>query len=248
MEILSVITVVYNDAQNIEKTINSVLSQTYKNIEYIIIDGASTDGTKEIIKKYSDKISQFVSEPDKGLYDAMNKGLRMATGDYVCFLNSGDLFYENTTIEKIFQSAPNKNIDIFYGDAVITDTNGKIKGHRRHRPPKHLNWISFKDGMLVSHQAFIPRLSITEPYDLKFRFSSDFDWCIKAMKKAKHIQNTKIVIIKFMDDGLTKKNMFKSLKERFIIMKKNYGLSTALWVNFRNSFRLLFFRLKHKWF
>lgn len=245
---LSVITVVYNDAQNIEKTINSVLSQTYKKIEYIIIDGASKDGTPEIIEKYKDKISQFVSEPDKGLYDAMNKGLKIATGDYVCFLNSGDLFYENTTVENIFASADGQDVDIFYGDTVVTDTNGKIKGLRRHRPPQELNWKSFKDGMLVSHQAFIPKLSLTVPYDLKFRFSADFDWCIKVMKKAKIIHNTKLIIIRYMDDGLTKKNMFKSLKERFKIMQKNYGLLTALWVNFRNSFRLLLFRIKHKWF
>ncbi len=245
---LSVVTVVFNDVNHIEKTINSVLSQNYKDIEYVVIDGNSTDGTKEIIEKYKDKIDVFVSEPDKGLYDAMNKGLRLATGDYVCFMNSGDLFDEENTVEKIFASANGDDVDIFYGDAVVVDENYRPKGLRRHRPPKKLSWKSFKDGMLVSHQAFIPKLSLAEPYDLTYRYSADFDWCIKLMKKAKIIRNTQIVIVQSLDDGLTKKRMFASLKERFKIMRKNYGLASALWVNFRNSFRLMFFRLKHKWF
>ena len=245
---LSVVTVVFNDVNHIEKTIISVLSQTYEDIEYVVIDGNSTDGTKEIIERYTDKIDIFVSESDKGLYDAMNKGLRYATGDYVCFMNSGDLFYDEKTVKKIFASANGDDVDIFYGDAVVVDENYRPKGLRRHRPPEKLTWKSFKDGMLVSHQAFIPKLSLTEPYDLTYRYSADFDWCIKLMKKAKTIRNTGIVIVKSLDDGLTKQRMFASLKERFEIMRENYGVTNALWVNFRNSFRLISFRLKHKWF
>src|SRR5690606_4665890 len=102
---LSVITVVYNNVKDIERTILSVINQTYKNIEYIIIDGVSTDGTLDIIHQYSEKISHIVSEPDKGIYDAMNKGLSVATGDYVLFMNSGDEIYAHDTVEKVFTSS-----------------------------------------------------------------------------------------------------------------------------------------------
>src|SRR4051812_1110497 len=96
--VLSVITVVYNNVSHIERTLLSVLDQTYPHIEYIVIDGASTDGTLVIIEKYKDRIAKLISEPDKGIYDAMNKGLAIATGDYVLFMNSGDEIYARETV------------------------------------------------------------------------------------------------------------------------------------------------------
>src|SRR5690606_2467889 len=98
---LSVITIVYNNVKDIERTILSIITQTYDNIEYIIIDGGSTDGTLDIIKKYQHKVSQWVSEPDKGIYNAMNKGLKMSSGDYILFMNSGDEVYDQRTVEKV---------------------------------------------------------------------------------------------------------------------------------------------------
>lgn len=245
---LSVVTIVYNDVKNIEKTINSVLSQTYQKIEYIIIDGASNDGTTDIIKKYDKKIDFWSSEPDNGLYEAMNKGLKKVSGDFVCFLNSGDLFFDNKTVEKIFSSVKKaKDIDIFYGDTVIIDNNENIKGKRRHRPPEKLTKKSFKQGMLVSHQAFIPAMKICPFYDLKYKYSSDYDWCIKILNKADKIHNTKKNIIKYLDGGLTKNKFVQSLFERFKIMCKNYGFLSALWINIRNSIKLFFFALKNRW-
>ena len=99
---ISVVTVCYNAVETIEKTILSVINKTYQNIEYIIIDGASTDGTVDIINRYRDKIAYFVSEPDKGIYDAMNKGINAATGDWISFMNAGDTFYCNKTIHRLF--------------------------------------------------------------------------------------------------------------------------------------------------
>lgn len=244
---LSVVTIVFNDVNNIQKTMNSVFSQTYSNIEYIIIDGASTDGTTEKIKNNSEKIDYWISEPDNGLYDAMNKGLKKATGDYICFLNSGDLFYDEFTVENIFKSSDNQNVDVFYGDTLIVDDNGNIKGKRRHRPPKKLTWKSFKYGMLVSHQAFIPSLKITPLYDLNYKYSSDFDWCIKILKKSTTIINTNIDLIRYLDGGLTKKRFKASLKERFKIMVKNYGLITTIWIHIRNAVKMSFFAIKNKW-
>ncbi|HEY1007401.1 MAG TPA: glycosyltransferase, partial [Sphingobacteriaceae bacterium] len=110
---LSVITIVFNNARDIERTILSVLNQTYGNIEYIVIDGASTDGTLEVIKRYEDRLI-LKSEKDKGIYDAMNKGLALATGDYVLFMNSGDEIYAADTVEKVFATAP--SADVYYGE------------------------------------------------------------------------------------------------------------------------------------
>ncbi len=245
--ILTVITVVYNDVNHIEKTMNSVFSQTYKDIEYIIIDGASKDGTVDLIKKYEDKIDFWKSEPDTGLYDAMNKGLKKATGDYVCFLNSGDLFFDENTVKDIFLSSNDKNVDVFYGDTVIVDEQGKIKGKRRHRPPEKLTWKSFKNGMLVSHQAFIPSLKLVSQYDLSFRYSADYDWCLKILKKSSSIINVNKLIIRYLDGGLTKKSFIKSLRERFKIMTKNYGFFTTVWIHIRNAFKMSIFAAKNKW-
>lgn len=245
---LSVVTIVYNDIENIEKTINSVIAQTYPSIEYIIIDGASTDGTVDIIKKYSDNIDFWQSEPDKGLYDAMNKGIEKATGDYICFLNSGDLFFDKNTVENIFNSSESKDVDVFYGETVIIDKLGKIKGKRRLSAPKELTWKSFKNGMLVSHQAFIPSLKLVSKYNLKYKFSSDFDWCIRIMKNAKNIHNTNQTLIRYLDGGLTKNRLIKSLKERFRIMSKYYGFLTTTFIHIRNGVVFSWFVLRKKWF
>ncbi|MBN2891660.1 MAG: glycosyltransferase [Bacteroidales bacterium] len=245
---LSVVTIVFNDVIHIEKTINSVLSQTYDKIEYIIIDGASNDGTVDIIKKYDDKLDFWNSEPDKGLYDAMNKGLQKTSGDYICFLNSGDLFFDETTVEKMFASAENKQVDIFYGETVIIDEQGEIKGKRRLSAPEKLDWKSFKNGMLVSHQAFIPARKLAPNYNLKYKFSSDFDWCVRIMKNAENIQNTNQTIIRYLDGGLTKKRLIKSLRERFRIMSKYYGFLTTSFIHVRNGLKFSWFVLRKKWF
>ncbi len=243
---LSIITVVLNDAAHIESTIQSVINQDFKSIQYIIIDGQSTDGTLDIIKKYKDHIDILVSEKDQGLYDAMNKGLRLATGDYVLFLNSGDRLYDNQTISKIFSTHP--DADVYYGDAQIISPDGAVLGLRRLRPPKNLTWKSLRHGMLVSHQAFIARRSLCPEFDLKYRFSADYDWMIKVLRRAKTIINTGLIFVKYLDQGLTKKNLKKSLRERFWIMSKNYGLLPTVIRHIWFTFRLSYFYMKNKWF
>ena len=122
-QIISVITICYNSELSIERTIRSVLSQTYTNIEYIIIDGKSCDGTNAIIQKYQDNISKYVSEEDLGIYNAMNKGLTMTTGEWVCFMNAGDVFVDNQTVERVFFTPIQNNIDVIYGYTIC---NNKI--------------------------------------------------------------------------------------------------------------------------
>lgn len=237
----SIITICYNAASDIERTLQSVAVQTYRNIEYIIIDGASTDKTLEIISKYSAEVSQMVSEKDNGLYDAMNKGLSLATGDYICFLNAGDSFFEDKTLEKIVQGFDGSDPDLIYGDTALVDKNGLFLHMRRLSPPEKLTWKSFRRGMLVCHQAFIPRRTIVPMYDLSYKYSSDFDWCIKIMKHCHKIHNTHLTLINYLNEGLTTKNHKASLRERYHIMNKHYGyIATFLmhmWFLIRTIFK-----------
>lgn len=221
---LSVITVTYNAEHTLERTLKSVREQTYPAIEHIIVDGNSNDGTVALIHRYENERLKWISEPDKGLYDAMNKGIKMATGDYLCFLNAGDTFYDTDTVQKIFASIDeNHSPDILYGETAIVDDNGRFLHMRRLQAPKNLTWKSFKHGMVVCHQAFIVKRELVEPYDLSYRFSADFDWCIRMMKKAKNIYNTDLILVDYLNTGMTTANRKASLRERYRIMEKHYG-------------------------
>ncbi|WP_418986655.1 glycosyltransferase family 2 protein [Bacteroides heparinolyticus] len=225
----SIVTVCYNAEAELEDTIQSVIAQTYRHVEYIIVDGASKDGTLAIIERYKGRIARVVSEPDKGLYDAMNKGLRLATGDYVCFLNAGDCFYEDSTLQQMADCLTKAELpDVLYGETALVDKERHFVRMRRLSAPKTLTWRSFKQGMLVCHQAFFARTALAEPYDLQYRYSADFDWCIRIMKKAKTLHNTHLTLIDYLEEGMTTKNRKASLAERFRIMAKHYGMiSTA---------------------
>ncbi len=234
----------YNNARDIERTIKSVLNQTYKKIEYIVIDGASTDGTLEIIQKYTAQISKIVSEPDKGIYDAMNKGLALATGDYVLFMNSGDEIYDDTTVEEVFDTEA--GADIYYGETEMFNDNWESLGRRRHEAPENFDWTSFKFGMNISHQAIYIRRSILVPYDLKYKYSSDIDWIIKAAKKASSIVNVHRYVAKYLVGGMSKKKHRESLKERFSIFTKYYGLIPNIFNHIIIAGNLAFYFLKHR--
>lgn len=226
----SVITVCYNAQATLEDTIQSVIAQTYHHVEYIIVDGASKDRTLSIINRYRDRITTIVSEPDKGLYDAMNKGLRLATGDYVCFLNAGDSFHEDDTLQQMVHTLRELTElpDVLYGETALVDAEGHFVRMRRLQAPEHLTWHSFRQGMLVCHQAFFAKRTLAEPYDLRYRFSADFDWCIRIMKKSKVLHNTHLTLIDYLEEGMTTRNHKASLHERFRIMAKHYGwLSTV---------------------
>ncbi|MCQ2974901.1 MAG: glycosyltransferase [Bacteroidales bacterium] len=245
---ISVITVVFNSENLIKNTIESVINQTYNNIEYIIIDGASKDKTLEIVKSFKNKISTIISEPDHGIYDAMNKGIDKSTGDYIIFINSGDKFSSTTILEEIFCDEKNQNADILYGDTDITDSEGKILHSRRHRPPENLNWKSFKRGMLVCHQSFIAKKSLVEKYDLKYRYASDFNWCIDTMKKSTLIINTHKVISLFLEGGQTRKTIVPGLKERYKIMCNHFGTIRAIFWNIILGIKFTWFVIRHRWF
>ncbi|TLX70935.1 glycosyltransferase [Labilibacter sediminis] len=243
---VSIITVVYNGQSTLEATIKSVAQQGYSNIEYIIVDGNSTDSTVDIIKANSLVVTTWISEPDKGIYDAMNKGIDLATGDYLWFMNSGDEIAHPNVLENIFKQ--NANADIYYGETVMIDEKGIEIGNRRLSTPEHLSWKSFKKGMLVSHQSFIVKKSLVSHYNLKYNFSADFEWCLLAMKKAHLIENTHLVLSRFLDGGITKQNIVPGLKERFRIMVHNYGLASTLYQHIFICIKFFSFLLKHKRF
>ncbi|MFL5764361.1 MAG: glycosyltransferase family 2 protein [Bacteroidia bacterium] len=222
---ISIITVVYNAHALIERTVRSVLSQDWNNIEYIIIDGGSSDGTLEIAEKYSSQIALIHSGKDNGIYDAMNKGLKDATGDYVLFLNAGDTFYSKDVIRRVFA---NGEADVYYGNTAIVDSQENIIGDRRLTPPEVLNWRSLRFGMCVSHQSFIARRKICEPYDLDYKVSSDIDWVIRVLKKSGRILNIQGYISCFLEGGVSNRRRKKALGERFRIMSRHYGFFRTL--------------------
>ena len=241
---LSVITIVYNNVRDIERTMLSVLGQTYTHIEYIIVDGLSTDGTLDVIRKYQDRINKLISEKDKGIYDAMNKGLAMATGDYVMFMNSGDEFYDPDTVAAVFASA--EDADIYYGETEMMDDSGQNLGQRRHQAPAAFTWRGFKYGMSISHQAIYIRRSLAEPYDNRYQLSADIDWIIRAAKKAKKIVNVNGYVAKYLVGGMSKQKHRQSLKERFDIMKHYYGLIPTVFNHLVIAFNLGWYWLKNK--
>lgn len=242
---ITVITCTYNAGNELQRTVDSVSAQTYPNVEHLIIDGLSKDETLNIANEYKSKEEKednsheviIFSELDKGLYDAMNKGLLTATGDYLVYLNAGDTFPLANTLETVANSIGEDEPlpAVLYGDTDIVDDEGRFLRHRRLSPPEHLTWRSFKQGMQVCHQAFYARTDIARrnPYDLNYKFSADVDWCIRIMKDADRqnltLRNVHEVIANYLDGGMTVKNHRASLKERFHIMCKHYGwLSTIM--------------------
>lgn len=222
----SIITVSYNASSLIGVTLESVLSQTYTDYEYILVDGGSTDGTVEVAKASGMEFAHIVSERDNGIYDAMNKGISLAKGDYLCFLNAGDAFFAPDTLRTIVDAIAGETElpDVLYGETAEVDINRNFVRMRRLQAPKELTWHSFKNGMLVCHQAFYARREIVPMYDLEYRLSSDVDWCIKVMKRAKKMVNVNAVVVNYLQNGLSLQYHRKSLMERFRVMSRHYGL------------------------
>jgi len=241
---ISVITVVYNGEKHIGLTIESVLNQSYPSIEYIIVDGKSTDGTLKVIASYPG-IHKVISEPDQGLYDAMNKGMEAATGDYVWFLNSGDQVFGSDTVERMMEGIEDSP-DIIYGGTMIIDEAQNEVGDRRLRPPAQLSWKSFRQGMVVCHQSLVVKRELAPEYNLEYRFSADIDWAIRASKKALVIHNSSLVLSRFLEGGLTDHNIKAGLKERFRIMTRFYGLIPTILRHFLFGIRLTNYYLKHR--
>lgn len=227
--LISIITITYNAAATISPTLISVAQQSFKNFEHLIIDGASTDNTLMLARNKGVKNLKIVSEPDNGLYDAMNKGLDIARGEYVIFLNSGDTFHSSDTLVH-YAKKTGVNSDIIYGDTNIVDSDRNFLRPRHLSAPKVLLFSSFSKGMLICHQAFMVRRSIAPKFNLNYRFSSDYDWTIRCIAHTTpgKCHNLNEVTIDYLADGMTDKNKIPSLKERFTVMSQHYGMPTAI--------------------
>ncbi len=226
--LFSIITVTFNASSVIEPTLKSVYSQSFSDYEHLIIDGASSDDTVAKARNIGNDRIRIISEPDKGLYDAMNKSIDAANGKYLIFLNAGDSFTSPADLQRIADCAKS-NPDIIYGQTQLVNSVREIVGKRHLTAPAHLTASSFKHGMLVCHQAFVAKREIMPKYDLSYRFSADYDWCIKCLKASK--ANAYVgdePIINFLTDGLTDKYHKASLNERFNIMAKNYGIISTI--------------------
>ena len=229
--LFSIITVTYNAEHTIERTLKSVASQTFEDYEHIVIDGASTDATLDIISKAPDRNKIcLLSEKDNGIYDAMNKGIGRSTGQYLIFLNSGDKFHSAETLEKIASVInENGNPDIVYGQTDLVADDGRFVAKRHLTAPKELKLQDFANGMLVCHQAFIVRKEIAPYYSLKYKYSADYEWCIMCLM---HSQKNILIdepLIDYLIEGQTTLNRKASLRERFDIMSTYFGFWRTAW-------------------
>lgn len=260
---ITYVTVTFNAAAVLRRTLDSVMEQDYPDIVHLIIDGASTDETLQLVDDYivrsNEKMTghriHVMSEPDKGIYDAMNKGLRSLDGDYVCFLNAGDFLPSPDTVTRIVDAVGKSQSSVFstvlpavlYGDTDIVDGEGRFVHHRRLAPPAHLSWKSFRQGMLVCHQAFYARtdFAIATPYDIQYHYSADVDWCIRVMKTAAKekipLLNLRMVVANYTEEGQTTIHHRESLWERYHVMERHYGrIQTFLlhcWFAVRSLFK-----------
>ena len=220
----SIVTIVYNGENCIKKTIESLVNQTYGNYEYIIVDGLSKDSTLNICHQYKDNISKIISEPDKGLYDAMNKGIENATGDYIIFINCDDTFYDELVLEKVAQAIDvNNHPDFIYGDAVeVSEDESKqfLKRSRNHK----MIWY----GMFTHHQAMFYKVDIIKEYnlryDLQYKIAADYALTANYLKYCKSFLYLDIVFCGFKQGGVSSVNTDKTALELYDIKTNILGL------------------------
>lgn len=237
--LFSIITVTYNAEKTLPYTLESIKSQTLQDFEYVLIDGASSDETVALVVDAPFPDKRIFSGPDEGLYDAMNRGLQLSRGDYVIFLNAGDSFPSADTLQTYadaIAAAPTKP-GMVYGQTVIINADRQPVGERHLRAPEHLTAQSFADGMLVCHQAMAVCRDIAPTYDLRYRFSSDYDWSVRVLKRSKLNVYTGTVTALYLEEGLTTENHRESLRERFKIMKYHYGYLPTVLRHIKFAFR-----------
>ncbi len=227
--LFSIITVTFNASKTLPATLKSVKEQTCQLYEYLIIDGLSSDDTVEIAENAGISNCTVISERDRGLYDAMNKGLGLANGDYVIFLNAGDTFHTPDTLQHFADAVlDNDYPGIVYGQTDIVDSNRRRLRPRHFSAPEVLTLESFSNGMVVCHQAFVVLRKLTNNFNTRFKFSADYEWCIRCLQRSHRNYYLDEVVIDYLDEGVTSQNKWSSLWERFDIMSYYYGLFPTL--------------------
>lgn len=238
---ISVITVVKNDAPGLKKTAQSVLEQDYPELEWIVIDGGSTDGTVEAIRKYVSRISYWCSEPDLGPYDAMNKGLSKATGEWVIFMNAGDAFYANKTLTGIFNS-PINDADLVFGDTIADYRTFKV--YQKAGLPRDL-W----KGMIYRHQSMAIRTNLIKKmkFDLAFKLGADYAMVFQLFYQGIRFKYFPIPISIYDTRGISNRNMFRSVRDHYNFLKQFHGLTIKERIYYYNRMAfMLLIRLAYK--
>ncbi|MCX6219214.1 glycosyltransferase family 2 protein [Spirosoma sp.] len=224
---ISIITITYNAERFLERTIQSIVAQQATDFEYIVVDGASKDGTLDIIKRYERHVTSWISEPDRGLYDAMNKGRQRATGEYVWFMNAGDELYDRDTLQKLLAQIKSTDADVYYSDALFVREDGSPVGLRSqitpHTLPHTLTWCDMALGMKVCHQAFVARRAIAPAYPIN-NLSADLDWEIRCLKAASKVQFSPFTLCRYLVGGLSVQQHRQSLIDRFKVLVMHFGL------------------------
>lgn len=221
--LISIITVVYNCVSSIEETILSVINQTYSNLEYIIIDGGSTDGTVDIVKKYAEKITFWMSESDNGVYDGMNKGIDRANGEWINFMNAGDNFFNNNVLFNIFSQDISDKTSIIYGDTLQCFSYGRFM-----TKPDEL--VHLNKHMIFCHQSAFVRRSLLQQYnfDTTYRICADYNLFYNLYKDGLQFQYVPLCIAIYdASDGISSINRLEVLKEE----SKINGISSFEYFN-----------------
>lgn len=217
---LTIITVCYNIKDEIERTCKSIAGQTWRDFEWIVVDGGSTDGTVEILNKYKKQMSVFISEKDNGIYNAMNKGIKLAKGKYLNFMNGGDMFDSDNTLEKVFKNRE-YDADVLYGDDKLIKSNGEMKV--RHFPA-HVDKKFFIERSLCHQSSFIKR-DLFEKYGMyneNFRIVSDWEKWIVFMDNNCVFQHLDLVVGVFASGGVSSTMSPLHVREREEVHRKYY--------------------------
>ena len=222
--LITVITVVRNGVRFIERTMLSVLGQDYPNIDYIIVDGGSTDGTVDLIRRYDGRL-RWISEKDTGIYDAMNKGIRLARGEWINFLNGGDAFIDQTTVSTMFSAGDLSGIKFLYGDSI------NVMGiHERYIAAAQISLRTLRRHLGLCHQAVFVRRSVCPNYDLRYRYKAEYNWVIDIANNIPKaaMRHVALPVVYYELGGFSEKGMLSNLREFVILTRKRVGLVQAV--------------------
>lgn len=244
-KLFSVITINYNNLDGLKRTFESVHNQTSRHeIDFVVVDGNSSDSSAEFLRENANSIDSLTIEKDKGIYDAMNKGIALAKGKYLWFVNSGDIIFSNTVAEELTAIA-SESPDVIFGDTMFTDNSGKEIGlisQLKPQPlPQKLNSESFRYGMCLCHQSFLVKKELSPNYNLAYRQAADIDWILNILKKNPSNLRFDGVIAGFETGGSSYQNEKTAWKERYAVLKAHYGaipnILAHIWIVMR---RMLF--------
>ncbi len=251
---ISLITINYNNLRGLKATVESVVNSVgfpfLNEVEWIIVDGNSQDGSAEWLRENAVKFQQLIIEKDRGIYDAMNKGITRSTGDFLWFLNSGDRLADVKVLGTVIQEMRSHEADVYFGDTLFVDTDGRDLGlisEKKPQPfPAELGPNSFRFGMNICHQSFIAKKELAPLYNTEYSLAADVDWIIQILKKKPISYRFSLVVSKFEVGGSSYEHTQKAWKERYAILSKHYGALSNFLAHIWIFCRRIIFNIKSK--